>query len=73
MRTSVDQEWLPGSVVDVISPSMALFQGTVTSDVTMPDGEAFVQHVHHTILLAKVDGSWKIQRRHVSGGVVTDG
>jgi len=72
-RASIDQEWLPGSVVDVLSPTMALFQGTMRSSVTTPDGNAFVQRVHHTILLKKVDGSWKIQRSHVSGGVVQEG
>ena len=72
-RTSIDQEWMPGSVVDVISPTMALFQGTMRSSVTTPDGNAFVQHVHHTLLLKRADGSWKIQRGHVSGGVVQEG
>ena len=31
------------------------------------------QHVHHTNFLKKTDGSWKIQRSHVSGGVVPEG
>jgi len=71
-RVSTNQEWLPGRVVDVLSPTAALFHGTVRSEITPSEGDAFVQHVHFTHLLRKVDGTWKLQRNHVSGGVVTD-
>lgn len=66
-------EWLPGSTVDVLSPDLALFQGTTRQATTNQEGESFVQHVHFTDLLEKVDNSWKIRRNHVSGGVVTEG
>ena len=66
-------EWLPGSVVDVLSPDWALFQGTTEQATTNLEGVSFVQHVHFTDLLKKVDGEWKIQRNHVSGGVVAGG
>jgi ketosteroid isomerase-like protein len=68
-----DGEWLPGSVVDVISTDMALFQGTARQETTTPEGGSRLMNLHFTHFLKKIDGTWKIQRNHVSGGVVTDG
>jgi ketosteroid isomerase-like protein len=65
-------EWMPGSVVDVIAPDLALFQGTARQATTNEDGVSYVQNVHFTDFLKKVEGEWRIQRNHVSGGVVTD-
>jgi len=62
-------EWQPGSIVDVISPTMALFQGTSRQEVAFSDGRELVQRVHFTHFLRKVQGEWRIQRNHVSGGV----
>ena len=62
-------EWQPGSIVDVISPTLALFQGTSRQEVTLSDGGELVQRIHFTHFLKKIDGEWKIQRNHVSGGV----
>ena len=70
---SNEMEWLPGSVVDVIASDVALFQGTARQATTSPEGESQVMEVHFTHFLRKMDGTWKIQRNHVSGGVVTDG
>jgi len=64
-----NSEWQPGSIVDVISPTMALFQGTSRQEVAFSDGRELVQRIHFTHFLKKVDGEWKIQRNHVSGGV----
>jgi ketosteroid isomerase-like protein len=66
-------EWLPGSTIQVLSPELALFQGTVRQATTNQEGVSYVQHVHFTDLLRKMDGEWKIQRNHVSGRVVPEG
>mgnify|MGYP001828313569 CR=1 FL=1 len=66
---SVNIELLPGSVVDVISPSMAVFQGTGRQEYTPQGGQPGLYRVHFTYFLEKNTGDWKIRRNHVSGGV----
>jgi ketosteroid isomerase-like protein len=56
-----DGEWLPGSVVEA------------RQETTTPEGGSRLMNLHFTHFLKKIDGTWKIQRNHVSGGVVTDG
>lgn len=68
---SVEMEWLPGAVVDVLSPDIALFQGTARQVAVDPEGVRGVGDVHFTNLLKKVEGAWKIQRNHVSWIVVS--
>ena len=65
---AVRLELLPGSVVDVISADMAVFQGTARQDFTPKGGEPGVWRIHFTFFLNKVNGEWKIKRNHVSGG-----
>jgi len=71
--TTTEMEWLPGMVVDVISPDVALFQGTARQATTTAEGENELMTVHFTHLLKKVNGSWRIHRNHVSGGAITEG
>ena len=71
--TESQMAWLPGSTIEVLSPDLALFQGTVRHATTNQEGVSRVQHVHFTDLLRKMDGEWKIQRNHVSGRVVPEG
>lgn len=66
--TSSQAEWMPGIVIDVISPTTALFQGSSRQATTNPEGVGLVQLIHFTHYLKKVDGAWKIQMNHVSGG-----
>ncbi len=67
---SVEMEWMPGSTVDVISPTVALFQGTARFATTNPAGGSALQNLHIAQFLRKVDGIWKIQLEHASGGVI---
>jgi ketosteroid isomerase-like protein len=66
-------EWLPESTIDVLAPDLVLFQGTARQATTNQEGSSYVQHVHFTELLRKMDGEWKIRRNHVSGRVIPEG
>ena len=66
--TSSQAEWMPGIVIDVISPTTAVFQGSSRQATTNSEGVSLVQLIHFTHYLKKVDGAWKIQMNHVSGG-----
>jgi ketosteroid isomerase-like protein len=66
-------EWLPGSTIDVLSPDLALFLGSVRQPLTYQEGGNYVAYVHFTDLLRKIDGEWKTQRSHASGRVVREG
>ena len=64
--------WLPGCTIDVLSPELALFQGTVRQPITNQEGVSYVEQVNFTELLRNIDGEWKIQRSHASGRVVRE-
>jgi len=58
-----ESAWQPGSIVDVISPTMALFQGTNRQDVSFTDGRELVQRIHFTHFLKKINSGLGMCKR----------